>query len=306
MPIRRQPSKSPAPKGELPAKTPRKQPPKCNGLDGKAWLRNSISVWGDIQKSAAETALKHPALFPEQLVGRLIETFLRPGVGTVLDPFAGTGSTLVAALRRGHSAVGFELSEKFFELASFRIAMVEEAEREECMISLHKRSALTLSDHVAPDSVDLCVTSPPYWDILNQKRTADYKGVRHYGNLSGDLGTIADYGEFLERLTEVFRGVLSALKPGGYCCVVVMDLRKKDKFFPFHSDLATALTGIGFDWDDLIVWNRQAEYSNLRPLGYPAVFRVNKVHEFVVILRKPAVPAKHPGAGTGRSRKRAK
>jgi DNA modification methylase len=302
MPPRPKPSH---PKVEPPAKTPRKQAAKCNGLDGKAWLRNSISVWGDIQKSAEETALKHPALFPEQLVGRLIETFLRPGQGTVLDPFAGTGSTLVAALRRGHSAVGFELSEKFFEMASRRIALVE-AESEGCSITLHKASALEISDHVAPESIDLCVTSPPYWNILNQKRTADYKGVRHYGNLQGDLGTIEDYGEFLERLTDVFRGVLAALKPGGYCCVVVMDLRKKNKFFPFHSDLATALTRIGFDWDDLIVWNRQAEYNNLRPLGYPAVFRVNKVHEFVVILRKPvAVPVTKSSQRNAGTRKRA-
>jgi hypothetical protein len=47
------------------------------------------------------------------------------------------------------------------------------------------------------------------------------------------------------------------------------------------------MTEIGFIFDDLIIWNRQSEYNNLRPLGYPAVFRVNKVHEFVVLLQKP-------------------
>jgi hypothetical protein len=36
------------------------------------------------------------------------------------------------------------------------------------------------------------------------------------------------------------------------------------------------------------VWNRQAEYNNLRPLGYPAVFRVNKVHEYLLIMQKRA------------------
>ena len=40
-------------------------------------------------------------------------------------------------------------------------------------------------------------------------------------------------------------------------------------------------------FDDLIIWNRQADYSNLRPLGYPAVFRINKVHEFLLIFRNP-------------------
>ena len=88
-------------------------------------------------------------------------------------------------------------------------------------------------------------------------------------------------------LKTVFADVFDVLKPGAYCCVIVMDLRKKSRFFPFHSDLAARMTELGFIFDDLIIWNRQSEYNNLRPLGYPAVFRVNKVHEFIVLLQKP-------------------
>ncbi len=42
---------------------------------------------------------------------------------------------------------------------------------------------------------------------------------------------------------------------------------------------------IGFIYDDLIIWNRKGEYNNLRPLGYPSVFRVNKIREFVLIFK---------------------
>src|SRR5205823_5145155 len=114
--------------------------------------------------------------------------------------------------------------------------------------------------------------------------TADLKAKRHYGNLQNDLGTIADYDAFLTALTAIFRDVWQVLKPGAYCCVIVMDLRKKNRFYPFHSDLAARLQDVGFLYDDLIIWNRQSEYNNLRPLGYPAVFRVNKVHEFILLL----------------------
>jgi hypothetical protein len=113
------------------------------------------------------------------------------------------------------------------------------------------------------------------------------KQIRHYGNLPEDLGVIADYGAFLDAATRVFADVLVTLKPRAYCCVVVMDLRKKDRFFPLHSDLAARLAAVGYRYDDLIIWNRQTEYNNLRPLGYPAVFRINKVHEFVLLLQKP-------------------
>jgi hypothetical protein len=67
-----------------------------------------------------------------------------------------------------------------------------------------------------------------------------------------------------------------------------MDIRKRDRFYPFHSDLASELVRVGFEWDDLIVWDRRHEYNNLRPLGYPAVFRINKVHEYLLIMRKPS------------------
>lgn len=36
-----------------------------------------------------------------------------------------------------------------------------------------------------------------------------------------------------------------------------------------------------------VIWDRRHEYNNMRPLGYPSVFRVNKAHEFILIFRKP-------------------
>ncbi len=67
-----------------------------------------------------------------------------------------------------------------------------------------------------------------------------------------------------------------------------MDLRKKDRFYPFHADLAARLKNSGFVFDDIIIWDRRQEYNNLRPLGFPSVFRVNKVHEYLLIFQKPA------------------
>lgn len=272
-------------------------PKPFNALGGKKWIQNSISVWSDIRKSTEEVRLKHPAIFPEMLVERLIETFLPLQGDIILDPFAGSGSTIVTAEKMGKTGVGIELSEEYAALANQRIQEVahssdEEAESDQIAEKIeynsrvHLGSALKVSEFVSPESVDLCITSPPYWNVLNQRRSADHKKVRHYGNHEQDLGVVEDYEEFLNELKEVFGQVLTALRPGGYCCVVVMDLRKKSQFFPFHSDLASKLQQIGFLYDDLIIWNRQSEYNNLRPLGFPSVFRVNKVHEFILLMQK--------------------
>lgn len=229
-------------------------------------------------------ALAHPAMFPAALPARLIDCFTTAEDTLVLDPFAGVGSTLLAAGAAGKQGVGIELSEEFAALARRRCAAQLP---EELQPALYVDDARRLLGHLAPGSVDLVVTSPPYWDILLRRRTADYKAVRHYGAESSDLGKVADYDAFLDCLEEVFSAVLAALRPGAYCCVVVMDLRKKAVFYPLHSDLARRLADLGFIYDDLIVWDRRHEYNHFRPLGYPAVFRINKAHEYIVVLRKP-------------------
>lgn len=162
--------------------------------------------------------------------------------------------------------------------------MFSESSRQSRIIRADARNLL---DHVAPESVDMVITSPPYWNILNEKRTADYRAIRHYGDIPDDLSKITDYREFLGALQGVFRLVYRAMKASKYCTVVVMDLRKKDKFYPYHADIATFMQQIGFTYDDLIIWDRRHEYNNMRPLGYPSKFRINKAHEFILIFQKP-------------------
>ena len=67
----------------------------------------------------------------------------------------------------------------------------------------------------------------------------------------------------------------------------VMVLRKGPQFFPFHSDLTRKMVDIGFILDDIILWDRRQDYNNLRALGYPTTFRINKVHEFLLVFLKP-------------------
>lgn len=289
-----------------PAEKPKRR---ANELDGKQWTRNSISVWSDIRFTREERELKHPAMFPSMLVERLIACFMPEEQQTVLDPFLGSGSTLVAAQRCGKHGIGFELYPEFARLAKSRLARSPEsagrqpdatesesaaqfgttagAEIPGISSQIIEDDARTIAAHLPAESVDFCVTSPPYWNILQQRRTADQKQQRDYGDDRTDLGTIDQYGAFLDELQTVFAGVLTVLRPRGYCVVNVMDLRKGPQFFPLHFDVATRLQQTGFLYDDLIVWDRRADYNNLRPLGYPYVFRVNKVHEFLLIFQKP-------------------
>ena len=270
---------------ELPSFKPRSVK-RANQLDGKTWLRHSISIWDDLAKTREERGLKHPAMFPIALARRLIECFMTKQARLVLDPFAGVGSTLIAAKELSKDAIGIEISPEFAEIARNRVSQVMSFERD-TDIKIHIADSLDLCKYVPDNSVDMVITSPPYWDILLEKRTADNKETRNYGEMKADLGKIRDYKEFLMQLSRVFAQVYDVMKPKGYCCVVVMDLRKKNRFYPLHMDISQSMENIGFVLDDMVIWNRGQEYNNLRPLGYPSVFRVNRIHEFILIFQKP-------------------
>lgn len=265
---------------------PKKTINKTNNLTGKQWLENSFSIWRNLGKNEEEKKLKHPAIFTIKLVSKIIDTFCRSKKSLILDPFAGSGTALITGLTKGMDVVGFDINPKFKD---FFITRVDNSYginiyKTNCKYFIH--DARFLSRKLAPNSVDLCVTSPPYWDILNRKRTADYKQNVNYSNLKEDLGNIEDYYEFLTCLKNVINEVYIVLKQKSYFILNVMDLRKKDKFFPLHIDCVNIAQDTGFKFEDIIIWDRQPEYNNMRPLGYPYKFIVNKVHEYLLVLRK--------------------
>jgi adenine-specific DNA-methyltransferase len=87
--------------------------------------KNPSDVWqiakvtsGDQRSSPERT--RHPAQFPEDLVARIVRGFSNRG-DVILDPFFGSGTTAVVALREGRRFVGFEISKDYCELARDRI-----------------------------------------------------------------------------------------------------------------------------------------------------------------------------------------
>ncbi|OLS16538.1 MAG: Modification methylase HindIII [Candidatus Heimdallarchaeota archaeon LC_3] len=310
---------------------------RMNFLSGKDWIKNSISVWEEI-KIPEENKMKHPAMFPYELCKKLINTFTFPN-SIVLDPFSGSGSTLIASKRLARNAIGFEINEEYIKLNKERLESTvwasdfsfelkkkpknpqltkffvsesgniiedkldEKIENQESYIehnlnineikskigffNIHNVSCERIEDLIDDNSIDFVLTSPPYWDILHQRRTADYKDTRPYSiDDPDDYGNITNYEEFIKKIGYLFSIILKKLKHKKFLAIVVMDIRKKDKFYPFHSDLASELVKRGYSFEDIIIWNRAREYNNLRALGFPYVFRVNKTHEYILLFRK--------------------
>jgi len=63
-----------------------------------------------LRKNRRRKKLHHPAIFTIKLVSKLIDTFCKPNGGKILDCFAGSGTTLIAGIKKEKEVVGFDLS----------------------------------------------------------------------------------------------------------------------------------------------------------------------------------------------------
>jgi site-specific DNA-methyltransferase (adenine-specific) len=87
-----------------------------NREEMQLWQR---SVWMDIRGTSTRNG--HPAPYPVELAQRLIRMFSFAG-DTILDPFAGTGSTAIAALLAGRNSLGAEIEPAYLEYAYDKLA----------------------------------------------------------------------------------------------------------------------------------------------------------------------------------------
>ena len=87
-----------------------------NAEEFKSWVNAKWSIAPERNM----TRYKHPAMFPEELANRVIKLFSFQG-GTVLDPFAGAGTTAVSAKKHGRQYLGVDISAEYCATARERL-----------------------------------------------------------------------------------------------------------------------------------------------------------------------------------------
>ena len=290
------------PKAKPKAKTkkPKSDKPKTvdprnamNELTSTEWLPETISVWTQRGLGAkhpdAVIERQHPAPFSFTDVGRLVRFFTKTGE-TVLDPFAGVGSTLKACAVASRKGIGFELNRTYAKLARERLNtevddLFSTADEQEILIGDSRKLIGNLED----DSIDFIVTSPPYWNILHkedhkasQERKAKNLDTK-YSNDKKDLGNIPDYQDFLGELTSILGPLNRALKAKKYMAVIVSDFRDKSKFVMFHADLVLRLEPYGLELRGIKVLYQR--HKRVFPYGYPYAYVPNIHHQYILILQ---------------------
>ena len=87
-------------------------------IEREEFMEATLSMWEITPASARRVG--HPAPFPVELAGRVIRLFSYVN-DVILDPFLGSGTTCVAAIKNQRRYVGFEIAEEYCQLAQERI-----------------------------------------------------------------------------------------------------------------------------------------------------------------------------------------
>ncbi len=263
---------------------------RMNDLSPKDWIKFQKSWFSHNPPPRRKDVLRHPAKFPETLAQEFIEFFTKSGQ-MVFDPMVGTGSTLLACLRSGRSGFGLELNPAYAEIA--RELVDEEREllgppASELHVEVLTGDAADLQSFNLPQ-IDYVLTSPPYWEMLHargaetQQRRRDSSELDvTYSDDSADLGNVADYDEFLDRLVQIYTDLKSYLRPRSYLTVILKNVKKKGKIYPLAWDVARNLAEV-YTLKDERIWVQ--DNIPLAPYGMGNAWVSNIHHHYCLQFR---------------------
>jgi DNA modification methylase len=196
-----------------------------NCMTAKEWLRSQIGVWQfNYEVRDIRDKRVHPATFPISLARKVIELFTHKGE-LVLDPFVGSGTTLVAAADVNRNAAGFDLQQKYIELCERRLA--QGSLLNEVKQFAIQDDARYISHYFEPETISLICTSPPYANLLNRERQNKSRRFRNneqlgkveqYSQDPRDLGTM-QLDEYTHAMGDIFDSLLPLLRPKAHCVI---------------------------------------------------------------------------------------
>jgi len=139
---------------------------------------------------------------------------------------------------------------------------------------------------VKDESIDLIVTSPPYWHIK------DYK-------VSEQIGYGQSLHEYLRDLYRVWKECYRVLQPGRRLCINIGDqfarsiIYGRYKVVPLHAEFISQCESIGFDYMGSIIWQKKTTMNTtgganvMGSYPYPPNGMVEIDYEFILIFKKP-------------------
>jgi len=247
-----------------------------NCMTAKNWLKSQLGVWQfSYEKRDIRNKDIHPATFPISLARKVIELFTHQGE-LVLDPFVGSGTTLVASKDTNRNAVGFDLQESYTRLCGERLANAGlfDASQEVAV----QDDARNICNYLEENSVSLIFTSPPYANLLNRPRknksrrfrnNEQYGRVEQYSQDERDLGLL-ELDKYAIAMGDIFERLLPLLRPKAHCVINVPDMWWENHRITIHVSVINELRKRGYELRNVIIWDRTNIVNRIGIFGWPS------------------------------------
>jgi DNA modification methylase len=250
---------------------------KINCLTAKEWIQSQVAVWEFYYNGRDIRDKKiHPAVFPVGLPTKCIKLFTHEGE-LVLDPFVGIGTTLLAAQETNRNAVGFDLKKEYIDFTKERL-------KQSRLVGSSKQiaiqdDAIHIPEYFREETVSLCVTSPPYANMLNRPRknksirgnlreNEHFLTVQQYSNDPRDLGTM-DAAAYAKAIGEIYKGILPLLRVKAHCVINLTDLWWENKRILVHMYVINEMQNAGYELRNIIIWDRRNLVNKVGIFGWP-------------------------------------
>jgi DNA modification methylase len=285
---------------------------RLNDLTSSEWLYFTNTLWETSYPPDPTHKLRkqHGAMKPPEAMRDLVRFFTKKEE-TVLDPFAGVGSTLLGAELCGREAVGIELNPRWidvyeeirvtFGILNGRLVRLEEYDDSRHLFPLRPgeekprpiQSEIRLGDCLelmgdfAPESMDAIICDPPYGaqhEVRGFQEETNFDmfnpgAVKDFGNAPG-------FDEYLDLMARFGMEALRILRGGRYLVVMIGDRYRNGEYVPLGYRLAGVLRRAGFKFKGVKLWWNKVTQRPLKPYALGTCFVPNITHQNIVIMRK--------------------
>jgi len=265
-------------------------------LTAKEWVKGMVTIQPFYYTSRdIRDKNIHPAVFPISLPAHFIHLLTHKGE-LVLDPFVGIGTTLIAAQNLNRNAVGFDLKEEYIEIARKRLTQSRLGSQTKQLAILD--DANNIPEYLEENTVSLCITSPPYANMLNRPRlnksirgnlrqNDQYLKIQQYSDDPRDLGTM-NHKDYSKALEEIYSRILPLMKRKAHCIINVNDVWWKNKRYLTHIYVIEALQRAGFEFRNTFIWDKRDLVNRVGIFGWPSNFiSLGATMEYILDFWRP-------------------